>query len=114
MLFVISTWSTKKNISAPSTSNPVFQCKKKREAGFAPRFFIEDLYADEPIFASSFCVLSTLPIHGFVMSICAVFMRDSDVNNRRVTTSVGVSRQPRTLSLTAYFYSKSLEFNVET
>ena len=40
--------------------------RKKREAGFAPRFFTVDLDAGGPIgvtSASSFCVPSTLPIH---------------------------------------------------
>ena len=40
--------------------------RKKREAGFAPRFFTVDLDAGGPIGVttdSSFCVPSTLPIH---------------------------------------------------
>jgi hypothetical protein len=44
----------------------VFRCKKKREAGFAPRFSTDDLDAGGTIGVtsfSSFCVPSTPPIH---------------------------------------------------
>ena len=44
----------------------VFRCKKKREAGFAPRFSTDDLDAGGTIGVTSFspfCVPSTPPIH---------------------------------------------------
>ena len=49
-LFVIklnfhNTWTAKQS-HFPQDIWPVFRCKKKREAGFAPRFFTEDLDAD--------------------------------------------------------------------
>ena len=50
----------------PKDIRPEFRCKKKREDGFAPRFFTEDLDAGGPIgvtSTSSFCVPSTPPIH---------------------------------------------------